>query len=521
MLLQASFYIIGTVCIWKGRIIIKNAFKRGTALILSAAFALAIAVFAAHAEDGQPDEAAADLLLTQAAESEPAEEETTAPGQPAEQETEPETTAPHEHLFSAWETAVPASNKRDGTRTRSCSVCGETQSRVIPRIAAVRVKYSTREYSGKAIKNVIVVKDRTGKTLKQGRDYVLAYRHNKNVGTATVIIQGTGMYQAKITRSFRILPQKTALTKLSPGVKDARVQWKAVKKQCSGYQVQFAADKAFRNNAKLRKIADAKKTSVTLTGLKERTTYYVRIRTFAKVGDRTWFSAWSKPKTMKTVSSSPHFIEGQLPKTPRVNASYFDDAIFVGDSVSLGLNYYEAANDKLGKAQFLTAGSMGSGNALQPVSASSIHPRWNGEKMKVEKAVAKSGAKKVYIMLGMNDIAVYGPEKSARNLRELCKRILMEAPTVKIFLQSVTPRVNQGASSDRGKLTNASITKYNQCVAKICTDEDWYFVNVAEFMFDSTGHLIRSYCSDPDGMGMHFAPKGCEAWIDYLYTHTV
>ena len=90
MLLQASFYIIGTVCIWKGRIIIKNAFKRGAALILSAAFALAIAVFAAHAEGGLPDEAAADLLLTQAAESEPAEEGTTAPGQPAEQETEPE-----------------------------------------------------------------------------------------------------------------------------------------------------------------------------------------------------------------------------------------------------------------------------------------------------------------------------------------------------------------------------------------------------------------------------------------------
>ena len=39
-------------------------------------------------------------------------------------------------------------------------------------------------------------------------------------------------------------------------------------------------------------------------------------------------------------------------------------------------------------------------------------------------------------------------------------------------------------------------------------------------MFDSTGHLIRSYCSDPDGMGMHFAYAGCKVWVDYLYTHT-
>ena len=43
---------------------------------------------------------------------------------------------------------------------------------------------------------------------------------------------------------------------------------------------------------------------------------------------------------------------------------------------------------------------------------------------------------------------------------------------------------------------------------------------ILTFMFDSTGHLIRSYCSDPDGMGMHFAYAGCKVWVDYLYTHT-
>ena len=481
---------------------------------------MTIAAPAAFGEEGLPEEVPADVLLTETPE-EPGQEETTAPVPTEPQAPEGEPAAPHEHSFSDWETKKPATDKRDGTRVRSCTVCGETQTKPVPRIAAVRLKYSTRTYSGKAIKNVLVAKDREGKPLKQGRDYTLTYKNNKNVGTAAVIFKGEGNYRAKIICTFSILPRQTALTRLSPGVKDARVQWKAVKKQCSGYQIQLAADRAFKKDVKTRKVADPKTTALVLGGLRERTTYYLRIRTFMKTEKKTFFSDWSKAKTMKTVSSSPHFIDGQLPKTSRVKASYFDDAIFIGDSVSLGLNYYEAANDKLGKAQFLTAGSMGSGNALEPVSASSIHPRWNGEKMKVEKAVAKSGAKKIYIMLGMNDIAVYGAEKSARNLKTLCKNILMEAPNVKIFLQSVTPRVNQGAKSDNTKLNNANITKYNRCLAKICSEEDWYFVNVAEFMFDSTGHLIRSYCSDPDGMGMHFAPKGCEAWIDYLYTHTI
>ena len=75
---------------------------------------------------------------------------------------------------------------------------------------------------------------------------------------------------------------------------------------------------------------------------------------------------------------------GTLVESTRVEDSYFDDAVFIGDSVSLKLNRYASEQRKsnanfMGKAQFLTAGSMGSGNALQPVSDESIHPMYNGE----------------------------------------------------------------------------------------------------------------------------------------------
>ena len=112
-----------------------------------------------------------------------------------------------------------------------------------------------------------------------------------------------------------------------------------------------------------------------------------------------------------TTSTSAPVSQGALPESPRVEDSYFDDAIFIGDSVSLKLNLYvtksrQSNSTLLGKAQFLTAGSMGSGNALQEVSDDSIHPLYNGEKMSLADAVAASGAKKVYSMLGMNDLAV-------------------------------------------------------------------------------------------------------------------
>ena len=101
-----------------------------------------------------------------------------------------------------------------------------------------------------------------------------------------------------------------------------------------------------------------------------------------------------------TTVSTNGVTQGALPESPRVEDSYFDDAVFIGDSVSLKLNLYVTKNRQsnptlLGKAQFLTAGSMGSGNALQPVSDDSIHPLYNGEKMSLADSVAASGAKKV------------------------------------------------------------------------------------------------------------------------------
>ena len=37
---------------------------------------------------------------------------------------------------------------------------------------------------------------------------------------------------------------------------------------------------------------------------------------------------------------------------------------------------------------------------------------------------------------------------------------------------------------------------------------------------DGEGYLPTAYCSDPQGMGIHFTDTACQVWIDYLRTHT-
>ncbi len=67
---------------------------------------------------------------------------------------------------------------------------------------------------------------------------------------------------------------------------------------------------------------------------------------------------------------------------------------------------------------------MSFGNSLRDVSDESVHPTYNGEKMKLEDAVGQIQPDKIYILLGTNDVALYGVEATIANADEAINRML-------------------------------------------------------------------------------------------------
>ena len=214
------------------------------------------------------------------------------------------------------------------------------------------------------------------------------------------------------------------------------------------------------------------------------------------------------------------YTPGAVAESKKVDASYFDDAAFVGDSVSLKLSYYAAATGALGNAQFFTAGSLGAANSLWEVSDESVHPSYQGTKMLVEDCIAYSGVSKVYIMLGMNDLGLYGLEDTLVNYEELVNRIKTKSPDVQIIVQSMTPMTATSPISGED-LNNDNIKIYNSRLSELCEKNGWNFVDVASVMYDADGiSLNPDFCSDPEVMGLHFTEAGCAEWVEYLSTHT-
>jgi lysophospholipase L1-like esterase len=319
-------------------------------------------------------------------------------------------------------------------------------------------------------------------------------------------------------KSFVVMPVKNTVKSLSsPKAGKIKVSWNK-DSNAQGYHVLYSTDKNFKKNVYHSTILDTNKTSQTITDshIVKGKTYYVKVRSFIRVGGKV-YGAYGKAKSVKIPSQGYGLVE----KSKAVDKSYFNDAAFVGDSISLKLSQYQSSTSSLGKAKFFAAGSLSAANALWPVSSKSVHPRYNGVKTKVEDCIQKSGAKKVYIMLGMNDIGAYGLDKSIQNYKTLISRIKAKSPNVTIFIQSMTPLASTSRSSGRN-LNNTNIKKYNEMLKKMCEENHWYFVDVGSVMYDSSGkYLNPSYCSDPNSMGMHFTTAGCKQWVNYLMTHTV
>lgn len=197
------------------------------------------------------------------------------------------------------------------------------------------------------------------------------------------------------------------------------------------------------------------------------------------------------------------------PEVSDGDTSYFDDAVFVGDSVSLMLSYYAADTGALGDAQFLVRGSYSVAHALN----GTMLMTYRGQKLSLPDAIAATGAKKVFIMLGMNDIGLYGIDATLKNWDTLLWAVNKVCPGVEIVIQSMTPVYTGG---ERGKLTNPNIDAYNQRLQEFAEENSYGWLDVASSMKDATGGLAERYCSD---QYVHLTSDGAATWVQVLKSY--
>lgn len=164
-------------------------------------------------------------------------------------------------------------------------------------VSNVKLNRTSYTYTGKSIRPSVTV---TVNGKKIGANaYKLYYKNNKNSGIGTVQVRGTGKYsRINKTLTFKILPPKTLLTGLKKANRSFTASWKK-NIQATGYQIQFAADSRFTKERKTVTVGKQSATRYKISGLKNKKTYYVRIRSYKRVGKKVLYSSWSTVKKIR------------------------------------------------------------------------------------------------------------------------------------------------------------------------------------------------------------------------------
>ncbi|MBR3975680.1 MAG: RICIN domain-containing protein [Clostridia bacterium] len=163
----------------------------------------------------------------------------------------------------------------------------------------VKLSATSLIYNGEIRTPEVSVINSYGTTLNE-KNYTVTYSSGrKNVGTYKVIVTMKGNYTGTKTLTFKILPPKTTISKLTAGAKKITVNLTKKTTQVTGYQIQYSTSKDF-TNAKTKTLTSSSTVKTTLSGLSSAKTYYVRVRTYKTVNDVKYYSGWSAYRYVKT-----------------------------------------------------------------------------------------------------------------------------------------------------------------------------------------------------------------------------
>lgn len=196
-----------------------------------------------------------------------------------------------------------ATASKDGKITTTCTRCGTTTKTVkIAKVSKIKLSKTKYTYNGKKQTPSVTVKDSKGKELKVNADYkVKLPSGRKNVGTYEVKITFKGSkYSGSKTLSYTINPKSTKLSKVSAKKKGFEAKWEKQSTQTKGYQIQYSTDSKFKSGNKTVTVNKNSTTKKTISKLKAKKKYYVRIRTYKTVGKQKYYSDWSKSVKVTT-----------------------------------------------------------------------------------------------------------------------------------------------------------------------------------------------------------------------------
>ena len=198
-----------------------------------------------------------------------------------------------------------------------------------------------------------------------------------------------------------------------------------------------------------------------------------------------------------------------LPENGRVDMAYFDDALFIGDSITQGFQVYASGIKNAKYAAYIGIGP----KQLMSGTVTNI----NGEVVTAIDEIRAAQAKKVYLLLGTNALSNLEDEALLQYYSDFLDFLAPQLPQDTVYYVQAMPPVTKEKNEADAKYSNERIRKLNESLASLCFARGWHFLDLYSALADDEKNLRGELMA---GDGVHLNGQGYEVWKEYLVTHT-
>lgn len=215
-----------------------------------------------------------------------------------------------------------------------------------------------------------------------------------------------------------------------------------------------------------------------------------------------------------TADTSPAVID---PET------YFDGALFIGDSLTEGLRQYVMQQRKmgtvLGTAKFLATTNGITLADLTGDRQAGLFYLYQGKERPLAEIVAEIAPVRVFLLLGLNDLAAADPviADSIDRYGRVIDMIAQTVPAAEIVVIANPPKVASSWLPDytaNREMDNELIDEFVDALAALCGEREIPYVDAHAALSDEEGALPAEFCRDGY---VHLSDAGAAKLTEELY----
>ncbi len=211
----------------------------------------------------------------------------------------------------------------------------------------------------------------------------------------------------------------------------------------------------------------------------------------------------TEPPVTKPPVTKPPVTEPPVVDPDRVNdPDYYSDALFIGDSRTVGLATY----GKISGATYFARTSMNVANAFADKKSETEKSGLN-----LTDFLTKYKFKKIYILLGINEIG-YSYSWIMTRYEKVVNKIRELQPDAIIVIQSNMHVTQKKSDASPNTFNNDRINGLNKRLASLADNKTVFYADMAYIFDNENGAMKPEYTGD----GVHLKGKYYALWRDWL-----